>query len=207
MDSHQIKEEYSENFRFKPLADIKKEVKEELIAEEKVESEKGMNLEEYNAIKVLLSSSNVRKGNVDQMREVFKVVLDLEAHCGAKTYLAKEGDIKKEVKEELVTAEEEKVQKEMNGKGCNAIKELLSTSNVRKRNVDQMGEVFKMLLNFEAHCGAETELAKREAEELKKQLKAKETELQKMKMKNYEIREYLQPLTLSMSTGSKAVKH
>ena len=207
MDSHQIKEEYSENFRFKPLADIKKEVKEELIAEEKVESEKGMNLEEYNAIKVLLSSSNVRKGNVDQMREVFKVVLDLEAHCGAKTDLAKKEDIKKEVKEELITAEEEEGQKEMHWKENNAIKELLSTSNVRGRNVDQMGEVFKMLLNFEAHCGAETDFAKREAEELKKQLKAKETELQKMKMKNYEIREYLQPLTLSMSTGSKAVKH
>ena len=135
MDSHQIKEEYSENLRFKPLADIKKEVKEELIAEEEMESQEGMNFEEYNAIKVLLSSSNVRKANVDQMREVFKVVLDLEAHCGAKTYLAKEGDIKKEVKEELVTAEEEKVQKEMNGKGCNAIKELLSTSNVCRRNI------------------------------------------------------------------------
>ena len=231
MDSHQIKEEYSENFRLKPLADIKKEVKEELIAEEEVESQKGMNLEEYNAIKKLLSSASVRKGNVDQMREVFKVVFDLEAHCGAETDLAKKEDIKKEVKEELVTAEEEEGQKEMNGKECNAIKELLSTSNVRKRNVDQMGEVFKMLLNLEAHCGAETDLAKRETEELKKRLKAKETELQKMKMKNYEmnldrlvekfayeawkqeevgLKENIELKDIKsnqMSTGSKAGKH
>ena len=203
MDSHQIKEEYSENFRLKPLADIKKEVKEELIAEEEVESQKGMNLEEYNAIKKLLSSASVRRGNVDQMREVFKVVFDLEAHCGAETDLAKKEDIKKEVKEELVTAEEEEGQKEMNGKECNAIKELLSTSNVRKRNVDQMGEVFKMLLNLEAHCGAETDLAKRETEELKRRLKAKETELLKIKMKNYEIRENFKPST---SLGLNMIK-
>ena len=160
------------------LADIKKEAKEELIAEEEVESQKGMNLEEYNAINVLLSSSKVRKGNVDQMREVFKVVFDLEAHCGAKTDLAKKENIKKEVKEELITAEEEEGQKEMRWKESNAIKELLSTSNVRKRNVDPMDRVFKMLLNFEAHCGAETDLAKKETEELKKRLKASETELQ-----------------------------
>ena len=91
---------------------------------------------------MLLSSSNVHKGNVDQVAEVFKVVFDLEAHCGAKTDLAKKENIKKEVKEELITAEEEEGQKEKHWKECNAIKELLSTSNVRKRNVDQMGEVF-----------------------------------------------------------------
>merc|ERR1712173_76130 len=84
MNGPQIKEEFAENFCSKPLEEIKKEVKEEHIAEEMV-----MNMEEHDAIKVFVSSSSVRKENVDLMSEVFKVLLSLEARCGVKVDLAK----------------------------------------------------------------------------------------------------------------------
>ena len=82
--AEEIKEEFTENFYSKLLEEIKKEVKEEHIAEEMV-----MNMEEHDAIKVFVSSSSVRKENVDLMSEVFKVLLSLEARCGVEVDSAK----------------------------------------------------------------------------------------------------------------------
>ena len=84
MNGPQIKEEFAENVCSKPLEEINKEVKEEHIAEEMV-----INMEEHDAIKVFVSSSSVRKENVDLMSEVFKVLLSLEARCGVEVDSAK----------------------------------------------------------------------------------------------------------------------
>ena len=69
----------------------------------------------------------------------------------------------------------------MNMEEHDAIKDFVSSSSVRKSNVDLMSEVFKVLLSLEARCGAEADLAKKEAEDLRERLKAKEIELQNVK--------------------------
>ena len=85
--------------------------------------------------------------------------------------------IKREVKEELIS-EEEEGRKEMNLVEYDAIKKFLIASNVRKSNVVLVSEVFKVLLNLEAVFGAETDLAKKEVEGLKGQMREKESDLE-----------------------------
>ena len=85
--------------------------------------------------------------------------------------------IKREVKEELIS-EEEEGRKEMNLVEYDAIKKFLIASNVRKSNVVLMSKVFKVLPNLEAVFGAETDLAKKAVEDLKGQLREKESDLE-----------------------------
>merc|ERR1712004_265515 len=69
----------------------------------------------------------------------------------------------------------------MNMEEHDAIKVFVSSSGVRKENIDLMSEVFKVLLSLEARCGAEVDLAKKGAEDLRERLKANEIELQNVK--------------------------
>ena len=63
--------------------------------------------------------------------------------------------------------EEEEGRKEMTLMEYDAIMKFLLASNVRKSNVVVMSKVFKVLLNLEALFGAETDLAKKEVEDLR----------------------------------------
>ena len=151
MNGPQIKEEYAENFCSKPLEEIKKEVKEEHMAEE--------------------------------IKEEFA-----ENFCSKPLE-----EIKKEehIAEEMV----------MNMEEHDAIKVFVSSSSVRKENVDLMSEVFKVLLSLEARCGVEVELAKKEAEDLRERLKAKEIELQNVKNSLQSISETARKLQSQSNAG------